>query len=258
MTVDVQLAALTKPIEEGDDWPRPRCPKCASGHIRFGRPAEDEDHASATSKDHVAWEPEWIHGTFSIRGECENPSCRLAAHGSGDFWVSYATRRYDSYWDEAQETYAKFYRLAHIHPAPQLMAMPEGTPALLQEGIRRASRVFLADPPFAATALRSVVEALLTDQGVPALTPNGKFLSADKRIREWEAAGPNREATARLLLAVKWIGNEGTHEVGNLSAEDVLEGASFLDEAFHRLYIGPDLDFRAQQINSLREDPPAS
>ena len=49
---------------------------------------------------------------------------------------------------------------------------------------------------------------------------------------------------------MKWLGNVGTHEDSDLTTAEVLDGAILLDEAFHRLYTGPDIDARAQTINT--------
>jgi hypothetical protein len=80
--VDPALSELARPIEDGQPWPRPACPKCQTGYIGFSAPTEDEGHDSASARNHPAFEPEWISGTFVVRGQCENPECRQAVHGT--------------------------------------------------------------------------------------------------------------------------------------------------------------------------------
>lgn len=85
MSVDPALWLLAKHVESGQPWPRPLCPICQVGHIGFSLPAEDEGHSSASERDHPGFDPDWIEGTFVIRGQCENPDCRQAVHGTGDY-----------------------------------------------------------------------------------------------------------------------------------------------------------------------------
>src|SRR4051812_36513710 len=95
MSVDIAIGALTKTIESSEPWPRPRCPDCNSGHIRFGEPALTESRAS--ERGHPGWEPEWIHGTFSLPGECDNPSCGQTVQAVGDYRVDWTGRGSEPY-----------------------------------------------------------------------------------------------------------------------------------------------------------------
>lgn len=253
MAVDPALCQLGEPVEEGQPWPRPRCPSCDSGHVRFGKPDDAEGYSSASARNHPGFEPEWITGTFSIRGECENPSCRQAIHGAGDYFVANAKKSVsDDPWQETGPEYSAFYRVSQLHPPPRLVLAPQLAPEEVQTGLLRAARVLLADAGLAGTALRSAVERFLTSEGVPSIGSSGRFRSAHERIEEWRAADTNRVPVARLFIAVKWLGNVGTHEDSDLTIAEVLEGADLLDEAFHRIYTGPNIDARAQSINSAK------
>lgn len=250
MSVDKELAALSGTIEEGQPWPRPSCPNCATGHVRFGIPVETESYRSASVRNHWAFEPEWVHGTFSVLGECENPSCRQFVHGIGEYNVEIALKSVrDDPWDDGQPTYSSYYQIRNLHPPLHLMPVPLSAPEELRDGVLRASRVLFADAGLAATALRAVVERFLTTEGIALSTSAGQFRNAHQRIEDWRAGGVNRAAVADLFLAVKWLGNAGTHEDSDLSTTEVIDGARLLDEAFHRLYTGPDIDAEAQTIN---------
>jgi hypothetical protein len=248
MSVDAALSVLATEIESGRSWPRPSCPQCGTGYIGFETPATDESHESAQLHGHDFFDPDWIKGTFVVRGQCENSDCRLAVHGTGDFYVGMSGQQD---FDSNGPDYSEFYKLMHLHPAMQIMSIPKTAPDEVHEGVLRASRVLFADPGLAATALRATVERFLTTAGIPGTT-NGSFTPADIRIRQWAAQDPTRETTADLLLAVKWLGNAGTHEDADLTTTEVLQGASMLDEAFHRIYTGPDIDAHARNINAAK------
>lgn len=251
MAVDPALFELAKHVEDGLPWPRPACPVCQTGYVGFGKPIEHESHSSASARSHWAWEPEWISGTFVVQGQCENPDCQQAVHGTGDYRVGYAKKR-DTDEDEYGPPYSTFYNVTHLHPPMLLMPIPKSAPDEVREGVLRASRVLFADPGLSATALRATVERFLTSEGISATRTNGTFRNAHDRIKEWRDTDSSRPPVADLFFAVKWLGNAGTHEDSDLTSIEVLDGARVLDEAFHRLFTGPDIEKHAKNINDAK------
>ena len=53
-------------------------------------------------------------------------------------------------------------------------------------------------------------------------------------------------------LPVQAGGEELLMGPGLCPVKEVLDGVEILDEAFHRLFIGPDIDARAQAINTAK------
>lgn len=213
---------------------------------------EAESHPA--DRSHPAWEPEWIHGTFSAPGECENPNCRQSVQVVGDYKVDYSRKsfRADDPYEERGPSYSSFYSVAQIHPPLLLMPIPRAAPDEVRDGVLRASRVLFADAGLAATALRTIVERFMTSEGIASTTSRGGFRSARERVEEWRKADSKRDAVAALFDAIRWLGNAGTHEDADVTMDEVLFGASCLDEAFHRLYTGPNIDAQAQSINAAR------
>lgn len=250
MSCDPALLKLGSPIEQGTPLPRPLCRECGEGHISFDAPVESEHGTSVRARSFWAWDPDWIRGTFTASGTCQNPDCGLKVSASGTYVVGTAKLVID---EEAMgPPYSTFYTFRSFSPPLQLMRLPDGTTEQVQEGVERAEAVLFADPGLAATALRLVVEQFLTAEGISDRRPGGGFASADERIRSWRSAAPGRERVADLLLAAKWIGNAGTHSLATLTVAEVLDGAEFLSEAFHALFEGPTIDARAQAINQAR------
>ncbi|WP_030528825.1 DUF4145 domain-containing protein [Phycicoccus jejuensis] len=251
MTVDKGVLQLTRPIEEGDQWPRVQCSICGSGRVTFEEPVQHESTSSIAAHRHFAWEPEWIRGSFTVAGRCENPRCGTVFAGAGSYSINYRENREVEYGDDGPH-YSGFYQCEVLYPHVLLLTVPESTPPDVQEAIHRAGRVILSDPGLAATALRSGVERFLTHQGVSATDEKGRFVSAAKRIKTWGEAASGRREIARLFDAARWLGNTGTHEDSDITVEEVLQGVTILDEAFHRIYTGPDVDLLAQRINDAR------
>lgn len=146
----------------------------------------------------------------------------------------------------------RFFSVEVIHPAPIIMSFPASAPSAVRNGIIRASKVLFADPGLAATALRSTVEGFLTEAGVGSRASSGGFRSLERRLTDWCDGNPTHSQVANLLDAIRWLGNEGTHEDANLTVAEVMEGATILDEALHRWYTGPDLEAKAAAIIGAR------
>lgn len=251
MTVDKDVLQLTRPIEDGDEWPRVQCSSCGAGRVSFDEPVKHESTSSIAARKYDGWEPEWIYGTFTVSGRCENRRCGTVFAGAGSYSIDYSENREVEYGEDGPY-YSGFYRCEQLYPHVLLLTVPESTPPDVQLAIHRAGRVILSDPGLAATALRSGVERFLTHEGIGAKDENDRFVSAAKRIKTWGNAAPGRLEIARLFDAARWLGNTGTHEDSDITVDEVLQGAMILDEAFHRMYTGPDVDLLAQRINDAK------
>ena len=75
MPQDAALTKFASPVQELTPLPRPVCRECNEGHIRFDEPTEAEHGDSKEARSHPAWEPDWIKGTFTTSGRCENTNC---------------------------------------------------------------------------------------------------------------------------------------------------------------------------------------
>ncbi len=123
-----------------------------------------------------------------------------------------------------------------------------------------ASQLVWADPGAAANRLRLATEELLTAQRVPrTAVVQGKpqrRLNAHQRIERFRA---RNAAAADALMAVKWIGNEGSH-ADALTAKDVLDGAKVLSLALSLLYdsSAEELQRHIRRVNKAKGLPKAA
>ncbi|WP_252975324.1 DUF4145 domain-containing protein [Janibacter melonis] len=148
--------------------------------------------------------------------------------------------------------YSNYFSLQTLHPAMDLLTLPEAAPEEVRDGVRLASRVFFTDHGLAATALRGTVERFLTSAGVPSKDSKGNFQSLAHRIKEWGKADPDRRRIVPLLTAIRWLGNEGTHEDSKLEPGEVITGIQVLDGAFYQIFVSPEIDIKAQAIAAAR------
>jgi hypothetical protein len=147
----------------------------------------------------------------------------------------------DRYFDEVHgETggYADYHRPRFFTESPHLVEIPEATPDSVTKELVASFQLFWSDPLACTNRIRSSVEKLLTAQKIPQTTGStGKkgrrqFLALHHRI---ERFGVKRADIAEKLMAVKWIGNAGSHSNG-ATIDDALDGYELVDWVLDTLY----------------------
>ncbi len=230
-----------------DSWPLPPCPKCLSGRLQDLTSQDTESTESKRERSSGRSDPAYAEGTFTGFVTCSRPQCAEIVSVLGQW-----TREFDVREDDVQGDYYIFYKVRYAYPPlPLTAALPNRTPDGVRNRIRQAAEVVWADPGAAANRLRLAVEDLLTELKVPRYrTGKGRRTRVDLHARIQLL---KNGAVAETLMAVKWIGNQGTHE-DTLTAQDVLDGANLLERALEQLYDPDreDLLKRVQRINRYK------
>lgn len=216
-----------------DSWPHVACPVCGEGYVAIEKVHDHQTARSQSWRDNENWEPDWIHGFFTGTLQCALPNCREIVAVSGEFRVDADTAPNGAWYGD----YSSFYKLQYAVPSLPLLTFPDDTPEKVNEAVQQAAAVLWADPGAAANRLRMGIENLLTAKGVPRTSINKRRkrerLGAHQRI---ERLKQSHQEAGEALMAVKWIGNEGSHEDGELSVLDVIDGAEFLEHALALIY----------------------
>jgi hypothetical protein len=137
-----------------------------------------------------------------------------------------------------------------------LLNPPDKTPETVRRAVEAASTLLWTDPGAAGNRLRFAIEELLTAHRVRRYSvKNGRQnrLNTHSRI---ELLQQRKEAAGDALMAVKWIGNEGSH-ADALTATDVIDGAELLGHALRLLYddSAKQMERRIRKINKARGLP---
>ncbi|MFX0593308.1 DUF4145 domain-containing protein [Melissospora conviva] len=244
------------------DWfiglPHIFCPTCSRGHLEKSTDFTTQLSGQSLREREYAedWDPDWIRGVFVGILTCSLTHCSERVAIVGDYEVVYMDTRSD-----ASQEYAPWvsrYRLRFARPAPLIVNCPPRTPPTVQNAAMAAATVIWTDPAGAAGRLRVAVEELMTAQRISRSKLENKKgggqrrvpRTAHERIKEFELIKPD---VAGVLMAVKWIGNSGSHKSG-LSVQDVLDGAQMLSLALRLLYDPSDAELlrRAALVNRHR------
>jgi hypothetical protein len=202
-------------------WPTVPCPTCEVGNLQLA------DGVQVIWASHVMTAPDYpplaeieYSGSFTAHLRCDDGGCREGVVVAGRAYV-------DEQWESVTESrYQTFLQVHFVDPALRLFQIPPTTPEPIAKAIESASVVMWASPSSAANRLRYAVEEVLNHQGVAA---SG---TAHSRIKKF---GKTNKALADALMAVKWIGNEGSHQ-DVLTTSDVLDDAEILEHVVVALY----------------------
>jgi hypothetical protein len=229
------LRDLTKPVHAGQ-WPSLSCPYC-TGSLVVVKVEEIQSQSSISSRDDDDWDPEWIFGRFVASAKCYLCGEPVIITGS---YKTDADLTTDGKWFGE---YASFYHVEATSPGLRLATTPPGTPAEVDEAFKEAASVLWSSPASAANTLRRGVEALLNAKRVKKTTLVKGKRSRLKTHARIELLKKTNLEVANALMAVKWIGNEGSH-AQTLTVEDVLDGVEMLEWAVKSAFDTEDLKLK--------------
>lgn len=234
------------------EWPHTSCPVCGAGSLAPESILSVEAAASSNHRNHDAWEPDWIRGTFHGVLRCSVGRCNEPVTVAGDYKVDMVKAPGGGWYGD----YEAFYRLRYALPALPLLSPPDKTPETVQRAVEAASALLWTDPGAAGNRLRFAIEELLTAQQVRRYSvKNGRQnrLTTHSRI---ELLQQRKAAAGDALMAVKWIGNEGSH-ADALTTTDVIDGAELLGHALRLLYddSAEQMERRIRKINKAKGLP---
>lgn len=218
-------------------WP---CPACGrhSLHLKDGSLARGETKDSRESYGSEDWEPDWVTERFVCLLVCQNRHCGEVCSVTGD--TSYVLQ-YDG---EREMRFEPHF----IEPAPDIVLIPKGCPELTAKELRAAFSLFWSDPSAALNRTRTSVEALLDAGKIQrkARSKKGDLhpLSLHQRIEKFL---PKDAQTRSKMLAVKWLGNLGSHD--RVTRGQVLEAFELVEYILEVV-----VEKRPQRLDRLAKD----
>jgi hypothetical protein len=209
------------------------CPECSDGRLSIERETLSviETGPSLELHEHEAWDPDWIRKSFSALLRCNNPACGEIVSVGGKVSVE------QDYSDPEERDYYDLFYPAYFYPALPIFRVPNNCPASVASELELSFSHFWTDTGASANRLRTATEALLTDRRIPRTTVNKQkkriALTLHSRIEKF--AQSNKEA-AEMLMAIKWIGNSGSHDSWAMDRDSLLNGFELFEHVLELLY----------------------
>ncbi|MCU7933231.1 MAG: DUF4145 domain-containing protein [Candidatus Thiodiazotropha sp. (ex Codakia rugifera)] len=231
--MDRRIYKLPFGKDKAPDW---ICPTCCNGVLRIMDNTFhfEERTLSKDAHSHEAWEPEWIEYVYSCLLRCSNDACGeiVANNGIGSVdWYS----GYDNNETPVQE-WDEIFSPRYFEPHLIIFKYPDETPPEIASEIDQSFSLFFSNPASASNHLRISLEHLLTFLKVKRQgTKKGKrfFLSLHRRIN---LIPIKFEGLKCMLLAVKWLGNAGSHAKKEITNDDVLDAYEIMDAVLREIF----------------------
>jgi hypothetical protein len=222
------VTSFTK--EKAPAWP---CPSCEGGTLALDAKTvhAEETPESKAARGHEEWDPTWESYRFTAVFRCTRPECRDIVVACGD---SETVEDYDPQYGQSFEA---AHRPRCFVPALPVVRPAAQWPEKVREHLVAAFGVFWQDPDACANRIRAAVEAALDSEGIKRNGRHAKGgrrrLSLHDRIQLFAKTKPE---LGDMLMAVKWIGNYGSHEVGVITRSDVLDGLELFEHVLGELF----------------------
>lgn len=222
-----------------------QCPYCQGARLTLSEKSLQigQTADSLRASEMEAFEPEWTEGRFACLLACSHCEGMIAVAGT---YRVQDDRYYDPVHGESGG-YQSYFRPQFFSDVLPIIMIPDGVPEAVAESLRISFGLFWYDPESAANRIRKAVERLLTALPLPRTTgrrPRRErvLVTLQERISRFAELNPD---LGEKLLAVKWLGNAGSH-AGGVNEEDVLDGYEILSFVLDELYQG-----RREQVAEL-------
>ena len=206
---------LSKGYFHREDIPTLWCPKCWNGHISLKQNSikEFEPNYSKIGRENENWEPEQTTNRFSAILCCNKNGCGEVVVASGN--ICYVEVENESRWGNIELLEPKV-----IVPTPHFFQIPSSTPLAVIDLLEASFSVFWLDKNASMNKVRIAVEQILDSQEIQrtSIDKNGKESRVGLHHRISKFKNINPEA-AESLMAVKEVGNLGSHEYREISTE---------------------------------------
>jgi hypothetical protein len=241
--------------ERFSSFPAWNCPHCENGFLKElpkGRSVTEPIY-SKSQRSEDWWEPDHTIARFAAEMRCTNSTCGECVFVTGHSTIDYYGQ------DEEGEHWEEIFEPRAAYPAIPVFRLMEEWPDAVITELRRSFAHIWNDPGAAANRLRTAVECLLDGLRVKktTLTTKGGVTRRSKlklhdRIVAFRAMKPD---AADLLLAVKWLGNAGSHaDLAGLTRDHVLDGMEIMEHVLHLLFdkTGQAVTQLAKSINKKK------
>jgi len=242
MTIDRDIWGATWPDGE---YPSLPCPSCDARLIldetSFRRKASRHniELVNVTSDDEAI-------ARFSAMFVCGHAKCGEIVWVSGDCSYAYA------YGPDGETITEQTLHPKSLYPGSPVISTPDDVSEEIQSALNVSYQLLWSDYDACAIKLRVALERILAGEGFPATGSKGSFVSLHDRILRWEAL-TSETSIAQSLTAIKWLGNEASHE-GRLSLTNVLDAYALLERLLQQLFPldTTHIDALAERINKTK------
>ncbi len=207
------------------------CPICFKGVLRRSEKSL-KYYALASALDDQIDEPdECLFMAYFICTTCTH---RITAIGNAEYF-DYPD--YDTFTGEGEViTEFRIYPKLFNPPVHLFQVFERKIPLKIIEITIQAFSLYWMDQSSCANKIRNVLEAILDDIKIPKSKIHSKKRIQYNLHKRIELFKQTNSELAHLIMAIKWIGNTGSHQIGTITHDDLLDGFDLLEHVLKALY----------------------
>lgn len=233
-----------------NEVPEWNCPTCKKGILKGGEKCftVSEDSESIKNYSCEDWEEFFRKGVFCGTLKCNNSNCDENVAVIGEMSVIEESF-YAKDLDTIIENYLELLKPKLFIPSLEIFILHEFIPENIKSQIKEAFSLFFVDNSSCANKIRIVVELIMDEFKIQKVTigkdRKRKKISLHQRIEKFKIKYPYE---GEFLMAIKWIGNTGSHSEEQLTKDDTLDGFEMLEHVIYKLY-----EIETKKLNSLKK-----
>jgi hypothetical protein len=206
---------------------RKPCPTCQSGVLL--PPKDDsgliksETEESKFRNSHGYYYTDYVFSLHLVCSECNETV------------VVTGNRSEENYPSDEEIGLQNYVSPKSFFPAPKIISIPKSCPKSVSNILNQSFGLYWNDISSCANKIRIAIEVLMDEMNVVKKyqTKNGlRDLTLHKRIEIYEKTNPE---VSSFLLAIKWIGNAGSH-FSDVKNDDVLDAYELLEFSLDQLF----------------------
>lgn len=231
------------------------CPTCSNGYlvIEENTFSSRETAISQKGHSHYEWEPEWVSLVYNCMLKCSNNNCGEQVTSSGHGFLDIDIEEDEN--GRPQQTFGNHFEPYYFYPPLKIIDIPQNVPDDIANQLNKSFEFFFSSPSASVNHARSALELILNYLKVPKTTINNR----NKRIKinlhnRIDKLAKQHFSLKELLLAIKWIGNEGSHPEKSLTKDDVIDLYEILEHVLSELFDNKSKTIlaKAKRINKAK------
>lgn len=211
------------------EWPCPSCGQITMQILKDSFTIKS-NLATLQQQDMEWFEADMEISVFSCMASCSRRNC-------GEVVACIGESQGGMYWDEnyQKDIFYRMHRPVSFFPTLSPVVITEKCPPEIAGPLCASFSLFLMQPGSAANLIRIAVEQLLTAIGIPKLDDKNRRINLHQRIETVDGQYISYKDT---LMAVKFLGNAGSHTYDEVTVEDIEAAFEMMQYMINDLFSG--------------------
>jgi hypothetical protein len=216
------------------------CPTCNNGHLKVSvRSITLKKTAAEIKARKTIWGEFHEYDVFRFTSfpECDLCGESITITGIAKYYNEYGRPTISSY----QGTKKIGFTPLFISPPINLFNIPVNCPDVIKRCLLKAFTHYWNDLSASANRIRTAIELILNEENIDA------SVTLHSRIEKFKIINPE---CGNKLMAIKWIGNEGSHS-SHCTQDDILDGLELIEFVIDTLYERP---IKTKELDKLSDE----